>query len=89
MSDTHAHIEIDPALKKRLSDLADQLGRPLREITEGFLRDQASEVELALAMSAEDDQRWQTYLETGNAMSFNDIRGVLKQNMILADQAAK
>lgn len=80
-----ATIEIDADLKARLTLLASKSGRSFMDLTEGILRTHADQLEYTADQYADDEQRWQRYLETGKAIAFEDIRTKLQS---LASEAA-
>jgi predicted transcriptional regulator len=73
-------IEIDPDLKVRLSALASRSGQSFAELAQIVLRTHADEQERAIIEYAEDEQRWQRYLETGKTIPFEKIRAKLQEH---------
>ena len=77
------HIDLD--LKLRLTALALRSGRTLDELAEAVLRDHADAEERSAADLAEDGQRWQRYLETGESVAADTVRSRLQK--LAADAA--
>ncbi len=76
--ETTDRIEIEETLEKRLAALAGE-GRSASDLANDVLRAYAEEVEeFAHVATAEDERRWQRYLETGEAISFDEIKTELK-----------
>ena len=87
MSDSdNSTVHIDPALKARLVALASRSGRTLDELAQSVLRSHADEQERSAAERAEDEQRWQRYLQSGQSMPFEAVRSRLQK---LAGEAAR
>lgn len=78
-------VHIDPALKARLAALASRSGRTLDELAQSVLRSHADEQERGAAEYAEDEQRWQRYLQSGQSVPFETVRSRLQK---LAGEAA-
>lgn len=79
-------LSIDPALRLRLSALAAKINTSVEALADDILRMHADEAEHALEEQAEDEQRWQRYLQTGQAIPFASVRRKLRE---LAAKAAK
>lgn len=79
-------LHLDPSLQARLAALAERRGSTLSEFAEEVLRLHADEAESALSEAAEDELRWQRYLETGASVPFEKVRGKLRR---LAAEAAQ
>jgi len=78
-------LNIDPNLEVRLSALAAREGYTVSEFAERLLRAHADQAEREITEYAEDERRWQKYLETGTAVSFDTVRNKLRH---LAAEAA-
>jgi len=78
-------LHLAPELQVRLRVLAAKSGRTLEELAENILRAHADEQERVVAERQEDEQRWQRYLETGQTISLDSVRGKLHT---LAGQSA-
>ena len=74
---THS-LEIDPHLQVRLGVLAKQRGASLADLAESVLRNYADEAERAIIEEADDEGRWQSYLETGASVPFETVRAKLR-----------
>lgn len=72
-------LHIDPALKARLAALANRSGRTLDDLAQSVLRSHADEQERTAAEYAEDEQRWQRYLQTGQSVPFQTVRSRLQK----------
>lgn len=84
-------VSIDRDLKQRLAAIAEREGATVSELAENVLRLHAEEAErgeaeLAEDDFAEDDRRWAEYLETGESISFEEVRAKLRAR---ADEAAR
>lgn len=79
-------LTIDPNLQVRLSALAERQGYTVSEFAERLLRAHADQAEREITEYAEDERRWQRYLETGTAVSFDTVRNKLRH---LAAEAAR
>lgn len=79
-------LNLSPALAARLENLAAQSGLSTSELVEAVLIAHADEQERRQAEFAEDDARWQRYVEDGQAIPFETIRNKLHG---LAAQAAQ
>lgn len=77
------HIAED--LEARLSILASKDGHTLEELADSILREHADSQERAIIEKTEDERRWQRYLESGQTISLDTVRGKLHT---LAQQAA-
>ena len=73
-----SNVTIDPDLKIRLVALASRSGLTLDELTQTVLRRHAEEQERIAAEYAEDEKRWQRYLQTGQSVPFQAVRSRLK-----------
>ena len=71
-------LEIDPHLQLRLGVLAKQRGASLEDLAESVLRSYADEAERAIIEQADDESRWQRYLETGVSVPFETVRARLR-----------
>ena len=71
-------LEIDPDLKIRLAALASRSGQSFTELAQNVLRSHADKQERDMTEYAEDEQRWQRYLETGESIPFENIRAKLQ-----------
>ena len=71
-------LEIDPHLQARLGVLAKKQGASLADFAESVLRSYADEAERAISERAEDEGRWQRYLETGVSVPFERVRAKLR-----------
>jgi predicted transcriptional regulator len=78
------HISSD--LEARLDAIARHTGQTVEELADTVLRAHADAQERDTQEEAEDERRWQRYLETGQSVSLDTVRGKLST---LADQAAK
>lgn len=78
-------VHIEPDLKVRLAALASRSGRTLDELAQAVLRSHADEQERTAAEYAEDEQRWQRYLQSGQSVPFQAVRAKLQG---LAGEAA-
>lgn len=77
MSDSeNSTVHIDPDLKARLASRSE---RTLDELAQAVPRSHADEQERAAAEYAEDDQRWQRYLQTGQGVPFQAVRSRLRK----------
>ena len=79
-------LHLDPSLQARLAALAERRGSTLSEFAEEVLRSHADEAEHALSETAEDERRWQRFLESGASVPFEKVRGKLRR---LAAEAAQ
>ena len=79
-------LELDPDLKARLAALAARSGQTLPELAEAVLRRHADEQERTVAEYANDEQRWQRYLQTGQSVPFQTVQARLRK---LAGEAAR
>ena len=84
-------VSIDRDLKQRLAAIAEREGATVSELAENVLRLHAEEAEREEAVTAEDDfseddRRWAEYLETGESISFEEVRAKLRAR---ADEAAR
>ncbi|WP_117196523.1 hypothetical protein [Rhizobium terrae] len=80
-------LEIDPQLQDRLGALARKQGASLADFAESVLRSYADEAERTISEHAEDESRWQRYIETGTSVSFDTVRAKLRG--FAADAAGK
>lgn len=71
-------LEIDPHLQARLGVLAKRRGASLEDLAESVLRSYADEAERTLTEQADDENRWQRYIETGVSVSFDTVRAKLR-----------
>ncbi|RXT28997.1 hypothetical protein B5P46_09695 [Rhizobium leguminosarum] len=71
-------LEIDPHLQARLGVLAEKQGASLADFTESVLRSYTDESERTISEQAEDEGRWQRYLETGVSVPFETVRARLR-----------
>ena len=78
-------VTIDPDLKVRLVALASRSGQTLDELTQIVLRRHADEQERIATEYAEDEKRWQRYLQTGQSVPIQVVRSKLQT---LAGKAA-
>ena len=78
-------LEIDPAVYARLAALAEQQGESFEALASRILRDTIDALEQGRAERAEDERRWQNYLQSGKTISFDEMRGKLRH---LAAEAA-
>lgn len=86
MSDVNrTAVHIDPDLSARLATLAARSGRTLDELAQAILRDHADTAERGAEEHADDERRWQRYLQTGECVSSEAVQSRLRQ---LADDAA-
>ena len=76
-------VELAPDLKVRL---AARSGQTLPELAEAVLRRHADEQERTVAEYADDEQRWQRYLQTGQSVPFQTVQAKLQG---LAAEAAR
>lgn len=81
-----APLRITPDLQDRLEALAERQGLSLEALAERILAAHAEAEERALLEGAEDEARWQRYLESGTATSFDQVRRRMRD---LARQAAE
>jgi len=77
-------LHISEDLEARLSPIAGQSGHTLDELADAVLRAHADEQERGSLEKAEDERRWQRYLETGQTVSLDTVRRKLHT---LADDA--
>ena len=70
-------LQIAEDVKVRLSALADKSGHTVDELADAVLRAHVDEQERAIIEVAEDERRWQRYLETGQTVSLESVRGKL------------
>lgn len=79
MSDSDNNtVPLDPDLLARLGSLASQSGQTLTELAESVLRKHAEEQERMAAEHADDEARWQRYLQTGASVPFEQVRSKLR-----------
>ncbi|MEI1284859.1 hypothetical protein V8P77_21875 [Rhizobium sp. 1AS14I] len=71
-------LELDPHLQARLGVLAEKQGASLADFAEGVQRSYADEAERKISEQAEDEGRWQRYLETGASVPFETVRARLR-----------
>ena len=71
-------VSIDPDLQARLTALASKNGQTVSELAEHVLRGHADQQERLAAEYAEDEERWQRYLETGETIPFDAVRSKLQ-----------
>ena len=71
-------VSIDPALQVRLSTLASRSGLSVDELAGRVLADHVENAERSSAEYAEDDARWQRYLESGTVVPAQAIRSKLR-----------
>ena len=71
-------LDIEPHLKARLAVLAEREGRSFEEFAEQILRNQADMIEREILEEAEDERRWQKYLETGASIPFDQVRSKIR-----------
>ncbi|OWV69727.1 hypothetical protein ATY75_08650 [Rhizobium sp. N122] len=71
-------LDIDAHLQARLGVLAKKQGASLADFAESVLRSYADEAERAISEQAEDEARWQRYLETGVSVPFEAVRAKLR-----------
>lgn len=76
-------VKIDADLQSRLTMIAERQGYSFNELAESILRMHADRLEHEINEYADDDERWQRYVESGAAISFDSIRSKLQ---ILATQ---
>lgn len=79
-------LHISGDLEARLGAIARHTGQTIEELADTVLRAHADAQEQGTQEEAEDEHRWQRYLETGQTVSVETVRGKLHA---LADQAAK
>ncbi|MEI1250443.1 hypothetical protein [Rhizobium aouanii] len=58
--------------------LAEKQGASLADFAEGVQRSYADEAERKISEQAEDEGRWQRYLETGASVPFETVRARLR-----------
>lgn len=71
-------VELDPDLKIRLTALAARSGQTLPELVQAVLRRHADEQERAAAEYADDERRWQRYLQTGQSVPVKTVQARLQ-----------
>ncbi len=81
------NLTIEPHLQTRLAVLAEREGASFEEFAERILRSHAEHAERAIIEQAEDERRWQKYLETGASIPFDAMRK--KVQNLAADAARK
>lgn len=79
-------LEIDPNLRARLEALASRSGMSLETLAQSVLLAHADEQERLADELAEDEERWQQYLATGQSIPFETVREKLRS---LAAAAAR
>lgn len=79
-------LHIDHDLQVRLLAIAERTGHSVPELAETVLRSYADDAEREQAEFAEDEERWQRYLESGSAIAFDTVKGKLHR---LASEAAR
>jgi len=84
MKDT---LTIEPHLQTRLAVLAEREGYSFEEFAERILRSHADHAEREIIEQADDERRWQKYLETGASVPFEIVRS--KVQRLAADAAMK
>lgn len=70
-------IDIAEDLKIRLGALASESGHTVEEMADQVLRSHVDAHERAIIEKAEDERRWQRYLESGQTISLDSLRGKL------------
>lgn len=86
MSTKNAPLQLTDDLQARLNSLAAKTGRSSDELAEDILREHIERTEREISEAAEDEARWQRYLETGQTVPLDSIRGKLHT---LAAQAVR
>lgn len=86
MSEKDKSLHLAPDLQVRLSVLASKSGYTLDELAENVLRSHVDEQEKEILEQAEDERRWQRYLDTGRSVALDTVRGRLHR---LADEAGR
>ena len=69
-----SRLEIAPALRTRLTELAAREGQSLEAFAESVLLHYADAAEQQANEFADDDERWQRYLATGLTIPHPEIR---------------
>ena len=82
-------IDIDDSLTQRLAAIAKDQGITASDLANDVLRSFTEEIEETIASvdTAEDERRWQKYLETGESVSMEEFRAELHE--LAAKSAAK
>ena len=88
MTDKTESVDIDPQLKARLAAIASKSGRTFSELAQQVLSTHADHQERLITEAAEDEKRWQRYLETGQSISLDQMRGNLASLALKAAQKA-
>ena len=71
-------LEIDPHLQARLGALTKRRGASLEDLAESVQRSYTDETEHAITEQADNEKRWQRYLETDVSALFNTVRTRLR-----------
>lgn len=79
-------LDIDPNVYVRLNELAEQKGETFEQLAARILQDAVDDLERDAIEHAEDERRWQNYLESGTTIPFDAVRGKLQR---LAARAAR
>lgn len=80
-------VSADEKLQQRLLALAEEAGETLEAFTEKLLTAYADDIERTRAERAEDERRWQRFVESGSSVSFDQVRGKLRG--LAAEAAAR
>ena len=86
MTSENSSLKIDSELRARLTALASRHGTSFEALAEAILRAHADEQERLVDEFAEDEERWQRYLATGESIPFETVRNKLRS---LASAAAR
>lgn len=70
-------LPLDDKLHDGLAAIAREKGQTIEELAGKILRHHIDSVERDAAEYAEDEQRWQNYLESGHSVPFDVVRGRL------------
>lgn len=82
-------VTIDPNLKMRLAALAEREGYSFDEFVATVLSRHAEQSEREIIDRAEDEQRWQRYLDTGVTIPFETVQNKLRKLASHAAQSAE
>ncbi len=88
MTDELKTLTLDPELQSKLSALAAKSGQSMDTLALDILREHAEAQESIAREIAEDEQRWQNYLATGQSVSYQNIRSKLHRLAAGAAQKA-
>ena len=77
--DSSVVLELDPELGEKLSDLAARLGRTVPELAVHVLEAYARDEQRSALEEAEDERRWQRYVESGVSVPGDAVQRRLRE----------